>query len=143
MRQVWAIFIEDQRRVQRRREAVIHNNRGVTYANKGDYDCAIEAFTQAIVLNPDLAMAYSNRGGAYRDKGDYDRAIEDCGRAIALNPNLATAYSNRGGAYEREGDYDRAIEDFNKAIGPNPILQRLMVIVGLLTRAKAIMTVPS
>ena len=82
---------------QKRREAVIHNNRGVSYANKGDYELAIEAFTNAITLNPNLAMAYSNRGGAYRDKGDYDRAIEDCDEAIALNPNLAMAYNNRGG----------------------------------------------
>ena len=83
---------------QKRREAVIHNNRGVAYANTGDYDLAIEAFTKAIELNPNLAMAYSNRGGAYRDKGDYGRAIEDCTTAIELNPNLAMAYSNRGGA---------------------------------------------
>ena len=101
---------------QKRREAVIHNNRGVAYANKGDYDLAVEAFTNAIALNPNLAMAYSNRGGAYRDKGDYDRAIEDCTRAIELNPDLAMAYNNRGSAYEREGDYDRAIEDLSKAI---------------------------
>ena len=42
---------------QKRREAVIHNNRGVAYANKGDHDLAVEAFTTAIALNPDLAMA--------------------------------------------------------------------------------------
>ena len=71
---------------QKRREAVLHNNRGVAYANKGDYELAIEAFTNAIELNPNLAMAYSNRGGAYRDKGDYDRAIEDCNKAIETGP---------------------------------------------------------
>ena len=53
----------------KRREAVLHNNRGVAYANKRDYDLAVEAFTNAIELNPNLAMAYSNRGGAYRDTG--------------------------------------------------------------------------
>ena len=86
----------------KRREAVLHNNRGVAYANKGDYELAVEAFTNAIALNPNLAMAYSNRGGAYRDKGDYDRAIEDCNTAIELDPDLAMAYGNRGGAYERK-----------------------------------------
>ena len=105
---------------QKRREAVIHNNRGVTYANKGDYDCAIQAFTKAMELNPDLAMAYSNRGGAYRDKGDYDRAIEDCTKAIALNPDLAMAYNNRGVAYYKKRDYDRAIVDYTKAIELKP-----------------------
>ena len=105
---------------QKRREAVIHNNRGVSYANKGDYDLAIQAFTKAIALNPNLAMAYSNRGGAYRDKGDYDRAIEDCSRAIALNPNLAMAYNNRGVAYYKKRDYDRAIADYTRSIELKP-----------------------
>ena len=54
---------------QKRRESVIHNNRGVAYANTGDYDLAIEAFTKAIELNPNLAMAYSNRGGLTATKG--------------------------------------------------------------------------
>ncbi|MBI5892312.1 MAG: tetratricopeptide repeat protein [Deltaproteobacteria bacterium] len=106
-----------------------------------EYDSAIEAYTKAIALNPNLAQAYSNRGVAYAYKGQYDRAIEDynkaialdpnfkgqhdraiedLNKAIALDPNVAGAYNNRGLAYALSGNMGRAIEDYNKAIALDP-----------------------
>ncbi len=105
---------------QKRREAAIHNNRANAYAAKGDYNRAIEGYTKAIELQPDLAITYSNRGGTYRDKGDYDRAIEDCSTAIRLKPDYADAYTNRGAAHRSKGDYNRAIADYNMAIRLKP-----------------------
>src|SRR3972149_1272449 len=90
--------------------------KGLKYHTKGEYDKAIEAYTSAIVLNPNYADAYNNRGLEYDNKGQYDRAIEDFNKAIAINPNDAKTYYNRGLAYDNKGQYDRAIEDFNKAI---------------------------
>ena len=89
------------------------------YLNK-EYDSAIEAYTKAIVLDPNYADAYNIRGAAYGSKGQYDRAIEDFNKAIQLNPNAAVAYASRGAAYGSKGQYDRAIEDFNKAIALDP-----------------------
>ena len=88
----------------------------------GQIDVAIEAYSHAIILNPDNADAYHNRGTAYHAKGDYDRAIEDYTKVIKRNSNYAMAYSNRGTAYHAKGDYDRAIEDCSKAIGTEPRL---------------------
>src|SRR5580700_1889733 len=42
--------------------ALLYNNRGVEYANKGDVDRAIADYDQAIALDPKLAAAYNNRG---------------------------------------------------------------------------------
>jgi regulator of sirC expression with transglutaminase-like and TPR domain len=58
-------------------DAIAHRNRGVVYANKGDYDRAITDFNEAIRLNPRYAFAYSDRGAPYAKKGDHDRAITD------------------------------------------------------------------
>jgi tetratricopeptide (TPR) repeat protein len=91
-------------------------DRGIMFAERGDYDMAIEDFTEAIKLNPNLAAAYFNRGNAYGFKEDYDRAIVDFNQAIRLDPNYARAYNNRGNAYAGKGDDDRAIADFNQAI---------------------------
>ena len=44
---------------QKRREAAIHNNRGIAYRDERDYDRAIESFTKAIELNPNFAKAYT------------------------------------------------------------------------------------
>ena len=94
--------------------------RGVEAHQRGDFDRAIQDYSKAIALKPDLAEAYNNRGNAYREKGDYDRAIQDYTKAIALKPDLAEAYYNRGVAYGAKGDYDRAIQDYTKAIALKP-----------------------
>ena len=97
---------------QKRREAAIHNNRGLAYGEKGDYDSAIEALTKAIELNPNYAAAYNNRGNAYRDNGNFDRAIADYTKAIELKPDFVEAYNHRDDAYYAKGDYDHAIVEY-------------------------------
>ena len=85
-------------------------------------DKAVEHYTTAIDLNPDLTEAYYNRGNAYKNKGEFDTAIQDYTKAIDLNPEDADVYYNRGVAYYRKGELDRAIQDFRKAINLNPDL---------------------
>ena len=58
------------------------SNRGIAYADLGQYQRAIEDYNEAIRLKPDYAMAYSNRGIAYSKLGQYQRAIEDYNKAI-------------------------------------------------------------
>ena len=95
--------------------------RGVAYNNKGDYDCAITDFNEAIRLNPNDARAFHVRGVAYYNKGDCDRAIADFDETIRLNLEDADdAFSYRGAAYCKKGDYIRAIADCNEAIRLNP-----------------------
>ena len=69
-------------------DAQAYNNRGIAYAEKGDYDRAIQDYDKAIKLNLDFAEAYFNRGLAYAEKGDYDRAIQDYDKASELRPRL-------------------------------------------------------
>ena len=95
-------------------------DKGYQYALNKEYDEAIEAYTNAIALTPNLANPYNNRGNAYAKKGQNDRAIEDYSKAIALDPNDAAAYYNRGIVYADKGQYDRAIEDYSKAIALDP-----------------------
>src|SRR6516225_5830016 len=58
------------------------DNRGLAYADNGDYDRAIADYNEAIRLRPE-AKFLDNRGNSYNYKGDYDRAIADYDRAIA------------------------------------------------------------
>ena len=86
----------------------------------GQVEIAVETYSYAIKLKPDLAEAYNNRGIAYSDKGELNRAIQDYNKAIELKPDFAEAYNNRGVAYSDKGDFDQAIQDFNEAIKLNP-----------------------
>ena len=90
-------------------------------SQKGDYQGAIAAYSQALVLNPNYAEAYNNRGNARSDLGDKKRAIADYDQALRINPNYAGAYNNRGTARSDLGDKKGAIADYDQAlrIAPN------------------------
>jgi tetratricopeptide (TPR) repeat protein len=66
--------------------------KGRAMSCKGDYDRAIADYTEAIRLDPGLALAYNNRGFAYSHKGDNDRAIADYDQAI----NVSVSYGLHG-----------------------------------------------
>ena len=93
-----------------------YNNRGLAYADMGQYDAAIKDYDKAIELKSDYAVAYNNRGIAYADMGQYDVAIKDYDKAIELKSDDYDVYYNRGNALNGKGQYDAAIKDYDKAI---------------------------
>ena len=90
-------------------------NRGVAYAELGEYDREIEDYNKAIKLNKEYVEAYYNRGVTYVGLGKYNRAIEDFNKAIELNLDDAEAYYNRGVAYAELGEHESAREDMLRA----------------------------
>lgn len=93
---------------------------GNSHLGDEDYQGAIESFSQALVLNPQLAVAYNGRGVAYDRLVDLDLANQDFAQAIDLNPQHALAYNNRGLIYWRKGERDLAVQDFTSAIDQDP-----------------------
>jgi tetratricopeptide (TPR) repeat protein len=89
--------------------------RGWAHAEKGDYDKAIADFTEAIRLDPKLAIAFADRAISYAIKGEHDKAIADFTQAIRLDPKDALAYSNRARVYRALGDESKAASDEKKA----------------------------
>ena len=100
--------------------ALAHNNRGVAYKVKGEYDLALKDYDQAIQLNPNAASHYNNRGIIYRLKHDYDRAITDYDEAIWLKSDYIAAFYNRALASVDKEDYGRALADFGVVLQFNP-----------------------
>ena len=103
-----------------KKEAVMHNFKGVAFGYKGMVEKSITEYTKAIEIDPKIAATYNNRGDAYINQGHYDRAISDFTKAIEIDPEHAIAYTNRGNAYNDTGHSDRAISDFTKAIEIDP-----------------------
>ena len=63
----------------------------------GQFERAIEDYTEAIRLNPEYAKAYYNRGQAYKDQGKKAEAIADFQKFITLTDNpqwIETATQN-------------------------------------------------
>lgn len=82
----------------------------------GQLDMAIEAYSNAIDLNPHNANAYNNRGIAYAEKGKLDNAIEDYNITIQLRPDDANIDYNKRIVYTNKGDYGLAIQEVRKMI---------------------------
>jgi len=95
-------------------------NRGVSYTTSHDYQLAIDSFTEAIKLKPDLAEAYFGRGFAHDESGKHLQAIKDYTQTIELQPKNVEAYYNRGNSLNKIFEYQRAIDDFTKAIKYKP-----------------------
>jgi hypothetical protein len=59
-------------------------NKGIGNFNSANYDEAINDFTKAITLTPDLAQAYYYRAVAYYSTLEYDKALADVHEAESL-----------------------------------------------------------
>lgn len=69
---------------------------------------SIDAYSNAISLNPKYADAYYNRGLAKVELGQYRDAITDYDEAIRLNPNDVSASYNRSKTKQLLGRQDEA-----------------------------------
>ena len=80
----------------------------------------IEAYKQAIRINPDDAKAHCNLGAVYHSLGRYQDAIEAYKQAIRIKPDLTEAYNNLGIVMKAQGNYDEAIENFARVVQLQP-----------------------
>jgi tetratricopeptide (TPR) repeat protein len=96
---------------------------GWMYQITGRMTSALEAYTQAITINPQYAKAFTNRGNVYGELDEFEKAIADYDKSISLNPEdsiVVVALNNRGLAYLGQGQFDAAISDFTQAIELDP-----------------------
>jgi tetratricopeptide (TPR) repeat protein len=93
-------------------------NRGILKDEKlKDSQGSLADYNQAIILNPQFAVAYNNRGFLKNDKlNDKKGSLADYNQAIILNPQYALAYANRAYLkYKKLDDRSGGIADIRKA----------------------------
>ncbi|KAK6637262.1 hypothetical protein RUM44_007676 [Polyplax serrata] len=79
------------------------------------YDEAVNAYTEAILLNPNSALLYAKRGQCYLQLKKPNACVRDCTRALEINPDNAAAYKFRGRAHRLLGNFIKAAEDLRNA----------------------------
>lgn len=102
--------------VKRREEAQVCNNRGVLAYYRGALDAAVEAFRQAVKLQPEHAEAHNNLGLVLSKLGREKEAVAAFQEALRLDPRMGEAYNNLGFLYHTSSQFDRAAEMFGQAI---------------------------
>ncbi len=87
---------------------------GVKQVNARDYGAALQSLTQAIQLEPRLAMAYIARGSANLGMKRYPEAVSDYQSALRLDGNLAAPLYGLGEAFQAMGRAADARQFFEK-----------------------------
>ncbi|XP_056258135.1 hsc70-interacting protein isoform X2 [Seriola aureovittata] len=82
---------------------------------EGDLQKAMGLFTEAIKLNPCVAILYAKRASVYIQMQKPNAAIRDCDRAISINPDSAQPYKWRGKAHRLLGHWEDAAKDLATA----------------------------
>jgi protein O-mannosyl-transferase len=104
--------------------AVAHNNRGLIYLGRGEYDKARLDFQEAMRIGfrgrNRKVYLYLNFGFLYRAIGKNEEAIAEFKKAMQADPNHPSVYFNLGHLYATIGDKDKAISFYKKALEVYP-----------------------
>lgn len=103
---------------------------GTRYANERQYDKAVDAFTQALRLNPAMAAAHLGLGSMYHNMGRLADAVEPLTTAVRLDPQNAIAHLNLGVTLAALRRQDEAMRELNEAKRLDPRSARIHVEVG-------------
>lgn len=97
---------------------------GNIYFKKNRLGAAIDAYTEAITLCPNVPIYWTNRALCHRKRNDWTRVEEDCRRAIQLDHNSVKAHYMLGLALLQREEYALGIKDLERALdlgrGANP-----------------------
>jgi len=93
---------------------------GFAYGELSRHNDAIEAYRQALRIDPENAFAWYNLGTACSKLGRHNDAIEAYRQALRIGPEHALAWFNLGTAYNALGRPNDAIEVLRQALRIDP-----------------------
>lgn len=104
---------------------------GEAYYHSGRHRRAIDAFHEALRINPRLESAWYNLGVAYGNSSQRMRAIDAYREALRINPLDEAAWYNLGIAYDDSDMYTQAIDAYRQALRITPTDQQAWINLGL------------
>jgi len=85
-----------------------------------DRDAALQAYTEALRLQPRDAQTGLALGRFYLERGEPDRALEHLVSALEIDPALRAAYPLLGRAYRQSGHFPSAVSVLKTALETDP-----------------------
>ncbi len=96
-----------------------YNRRGMANEAIGQFNGAVNDYSQVIRLDPKIAGYYDNRMRAYKALGLLDLALKDSNTAVAMAPGYPFVFHGRGAVHYDRGEYLQAVADFATALAMN------------------------
>lgn len=90
--------LDDAMKIVEKYEPVLRNDRdlpliaGHVHASHHENEAAVEDFTKALEIDPQISVGYMNRGYVYNDMRMASKAEQDFRKALALNPQYGDAH---------------------------------------------------
>jgi len=97
-----------------------YSNEGIRLSSIRLFREALEAYEQALRLDPHFADAYFGKGNAFYFLGQYEEALHAYEHAIHLAPHNAAYHNNKGGALYALGRYREALAAYEQALRISP-----------------------
>ncbi len=107
---------------------------GNTYTRQNKFTEAIDAYNEALKINPNHAPTLSNLGVAYYQQGDLAQAKRSFEKALAVSANDAETYYLLGAAQLQLGEMDAAEKSLQKAVELKPTLPEAHFGLGMLRK---------
>lgn len=87
-------------------------NQGEEYSKKGNWSLAIQAYLQAVRLDPKFVEAWNNLGFCYRKVQQFDQAFAAYKQALDLKPDYPNAHEYMARTYLALGNKDAAMREY-------------------------------
>ena len=100
-----------------------HFYKGICYFGKGDYNRAINKFSDALRLKPqkeDMVRILIYKGTCFNNIGDYEQAVVALEKAGKTAGRVKEIYSTLGFSYFQLKNYDKAIENLTMSVKIDP-----------------------
>ena len=91
-------------------------DKGVAFVYAENYEMGLNAFNNAVEIDPTSSWAHINKGWALNALGHYNQALTVLNRASDLDSKNPWIYIHRGGAYMMLGNCQQALLDAEKTI---------------------------
>lgn len=85
----------------------------------GDFQAAVDSYTQAIVYDPLNPIHLSNRAAAYAKLGMVENAIEDCEKGLEIDDQFVKLYTRLGTLYLGKNK-EKALQVFKRGLEVDP-----------------------
>ena len=97
-----------------------HYNLGVALSKRNRLEEAIDHYSKALSINPNITNAHNNLGAALAKQGKLDEAINHYTQTLRINPSHANAHNNLGVALSDRGELKEAMKHYLEALRIDP-----------------------